>query len=294
MTYRTLISVDELKALLDDEADVLIFDCEFDLAHPENGPASFRNGHLPGARHAHLDNDLSGVATGTNGRHPLPDRETFAAWLRAQGLKVGQQVVAYDSTANAAAARLWWLLRWMGHAEVAVLDGARGAWVGEGHPLENGEAGEAEEGDFTPGVPLVAGIVSAEEVLANIESGEAQVIDARDPSRFVGDPNPTDPVAGHIPGAKNRFFRDNVDRYGTFRSAEELRPVFLDLLGDKAAILQCGSGVTACQNALAMEIAGISGAFLYPGSWSEWISDPARPIATGSGEWDDAEFRHKL
>lgn len=281
MRYQTLISVDELKDLIDAEANVLVLDCEFDLAHPENGPASFRNGHIPTARHAHLDHDLSGIADGSNGRHPLPDRDTFAAWLRKQGLNKDQLVVTYDSTANAGAARAWWLLRWMGHSNVAVLDGARSAWAEQGHELENGEALEVEEGNFEVGVPLVAGTVTAAEVLANIEAGDAQVLDARDPARFRGEPNPTDSAFGHIPGAKNRFFRDNMTNDGYFREAEELRAEFEALLDGKPAILQCGSGVTACQNALAMEIAGLPGSFLYPGSWSEWTSDPDRPIATG-------------
>lgn len=282
MHYQTLISVDELKDLIDADAPVLILDCEFDLAKPENGPASYRNGHIPGARHAHLDLDLSGMADGSNGRHPLPDRAKFAQWLRDQGLNKGQLVVTYDSTANAGAARAWWLLRWMGHSNVAVLDGARAAWAEQGHDLEIGDPAPVPEGDFEPGLPLVAGTLSADEVLANIETGEAQVLDARDPSRFRGDPNPTDTAFGHIPGAKNRFFRDNMTNDGYFRPAEELRAEFEALLGDKPAILQCGSGVTACQNALAMEVAGLPGSFLYPGSWSEWTADTSRPIATGA------------
>ncbi|MCJ2181521.1 sulfurtransferase [Novosphingobium sp. 1949] len=294
MTYRTLLSADDLKALIEAEADILILDCGFDLAAPAAGRDTYRIGHVPGARHADLETDLSGQATGTNGRHPLPDRAVFAAWLRAQGLNNGQQVIAYGGMGNAGAARLWWLLRWMGHAEVAVLDGARTAWVAAGHELEAGDAPEAMPGDFTPGLPLVAGTVSAEEVLANIEGGEAQVLDARDPVRFRGENAAMDPVAGHIPGAKCRFFRDNLAEDETFRRAAELRAEFEDLLGGAPAILQCGSGVTACQNALAMEVAGLSGAFLYPGSWSEWIADPARPVATGSEPWGEGEFRHKL
>ncbi|WP_226632184.1 sulfurtransferase [Novosphingobium profundi] len=283
MTHRTLISADELKALLDAEADVLILDCAFDLAHPQNGPAVFETGHVPGARHAHLEHDLSGTPSGSNGRHPLPTREAFAAWLRGQGLSNGQQVVTYGGMGNAGAARAWWMLRWMGHAEVAVLDGGRDAWIAAGHELETGKAGEVQaEGDFTVGVPLVAGTVDADDVLANIDAHDAQILDARDPARFRGEPSPNDVVSGHIPGAKNRFFQNNLNDDGTFRPASELKADFEALLGDAPAILQCGSGVTACQNALAMEIAGIPGAFVYIGSWSEWTSDPARPIATGA------------
>ncbi|MBT0667699.1 sulfurtransferase [Novosphingobium profundi] len=294
MTYRTLISADDLKALLDAQGKVLILDCEFDLAQPDNGPAAYRVGHLPGARHAHLDHDLAGPTTGTNGRHPLPDRAAFADWLRAQGLGKGQLVVTYGGMGQSGAARAWWLLRWMGHADVAVLDGGRDAWVAAGHELESGEADDVAPGDFEPGLPLVAGTVSAKDVLANIETGEAQVLDARDPARFSGENAAMDPVAGHIPGAKCRFFRANLAEDGTFRPAAELRAEFEALLGGEPAILQCGSGVTACQNALAMEIAGIPGAFVYPGSWSEWIADPSRPVVTGSEPWGEDEFRHKL
>lgn len=281
MIYHTLIGVDALKALLDAGAPILLLDCSFELGKPELGPAAFREGHLPGARHAHLDDNLASPSDGTNGRHPLPARVAFAAWLRAQGLKNGQQVVAYDASGGAWAARAWWLLRWMGHDAVAVLDGGKPVWEAAGLPLETGDALPVPEGDFTPGDPLVAGTVSADEVLANIADAAAQVLDARDPSRFRGDPNPIDPVAGHIPGARNRCFKDNLGPDGRFRPAGELAAAFTALLSDKPAILQCGSGVTACHNALAMEMAGLPGAKIYVGSWSEWICDPARPVATG-------------
>jgi thiosulfate/3-mercaptopyruvate sulfurtransferase len=283
MDYETLISVEDLHDLLESGVDVLVLDCEFDLAAPEKGRQVYAAGHLPGARYAHLDADLAGAPDGTNGRHPLPDREAFAAWLRGLGLDRNRQVVAYDSNGGAWAARAWWLLRWMGHRQVAVLDGGKPAWVAAGLPLETGAPSRHDEGNFTPGDPLVAPPSSAAEVLANIDSGKAQVLDARDPSRFRGDPNPIDPVAGHIPGAANRFFRDNLGSDGRFRPAAELAAAFTALLEGKPAVLQCGSGVTACHNALAMEIAGLTGARLYPGSWSEWISDPARPVAMGEG-----------
>ncbi|GFM28212.1 sulfurtransferase [Novosphingobium sp. PY1] len=279
--FETLISVAELQALLECGTSVLLLDCEFDLATPEKGRTVYAQEHLPGARYAHLDNDLASAPDGSNGRHPLPDRDTFAAWLRSLGLRKGQQVVAYDSNGGAWAARAWWLLRWMGHRAVAVLDGGKPAWVAAGLDLTSEVPGAGIEGDFTPGQPLVGGIVSAQDVLAGIDGGAAQVLDARDPSRFRGDANPLDPVAGHIPGARNRFFRDNLDGDGRFRSAEELAATFSALLEGKPAVLSCGSGVTACHNALALEIAGLPGARLYPGSWSEWISDPSRPVATG-------------
>jgi len=281
MEYETLISVDELRGLLEDARPVLVLDCEFDLAAPEKGGQIYAAGHLPGARHAHLDDDLAGNPDGANGRHPLPDREAFGAWLRRLGLNSGQQAVAYDSNGGAWAARAWWLLRWMGHRQVAVLDGGKPAWVAAGLPIEAGTPPRPHEGDFTAGQPLVGAPVTAAEVLANIDGGEAQVLDARDPSRFRGDPNPLDPVAGHIPGARNRFFRDNLGSDGRFRSAGELAAEFTALLQGRPALLQCGSGVTACHNALAMEIAGLPANRLYPGSWSEWISDPTRPVAKG-------------
>lgn len=281
MAFETLIGVSDLQALMASGTDVLLLDCEFELGAPDKGPAIFAQGHLPGARHAHLDNDLASAPDGTNGRHPLPAPVALAAWLRAQGLKQGQQVVAYDSNGGAWAARAWWLLRWLGHRPVAVLDGGKPAWVAAGLPLEAAPPGPIATGDFEIGETLVAAPVSASDVIANIGTGAAQVLDARDPSRFRGDPNPIDPVAGHIPGAANRFFRDNLGIDGRFRSAAELAADFAALLQGRPAVLSCGSGMTACHNALAMAIAGLPGARLYPGSWSEWISDPTRPVETG-------------
>ncbi|TCM18781.1 thiosulfate/3-mercaptopyruvate sulfurtransferase [Novosphingobium sp. PhB165] len=282
MAYETLIAVADLHALLAAGEDVLILDCEFELGMPDKGREAYRAGHLPGARYAHLDDDLASPPDGRNGRHPLPSRVAFAAYLRSVGLRQGQQVVACDSNGGAWAARAWWLLRWMGHAPIAVLDGGKQAWTAAGLPLESGEPAPARLGDFVTGDPLVAAPLSADDVQANIEVGAAQVLDARDPSRFRGDPNPLDPVAGHVPGARNRFFRDNLGPDGRFRAADELASEFAALLGGKPAILSCGSGVTACHNALAMAHAGLAGAQLYPGSWSEWIADPTRPVATGA------------
>jgi thiosulfate/3-mercaptopyruvate sulfurtransferase len=283
MAYQTLISVPQLHDLLAAGEDVLILDCDFELGAPDKGPEAYRAGHLPGARYAHLDEDLAGPSDGTNGRHPLPAQVAFAAWLRAQGLKRGQQVVACDSSGGAWAARAWWLLRWVGHAEVAVLDGGKQAWSEAGLPMETGDPSPTAPGDFTAGETLVPAPVNARQVLANIDSREAQVLDARDPSRFRGAPNPIDPVAGHVPGARNRFFRDNLGPDGRFRSAPELAADFTALLGESPAVLSCGSGVTACHNALAIAVAGLPQPRLSPGSWSEWIADPARPVATGEG-----------
>ncbi len=281
MAFTTILSADDLKGLLASATPPLLLDCSFELTQPGKGREAYLAGHIPGARYVHLDDDLAAAPSGTNGRHPLPDAEALAQRLRVLGLSQGQQVIAYDASGGAWAARAWWLLRWLGHEAVAVLDGGLPAWVEAGGALEAGEAGPTIVGDFAPRAPLVGGTMEADEVLANIESRAAQVLDARDPSRFRGDPNPIDPVAGHIPGAKNRFFRDNLDASGRFRPANALRSEFTALLGEAHAILQCGSGVTACHNALAMEIAGLPGARLYPGSWSEWIADPSRPVATG-------------
>ena len=283
MTYRTLISATQLQAALE-RGDPLLFDCGFDLAQPEAGRMAYAAGHLPGAYYLHLDEDLAARPSGTNGRHPLPDPEILAGKLRAAGLKQGRQVVAYDASGGAFAARLWWLLRWIGHDAVAVLDGGRQAWLAAGGALEQGGRKAPPAGDFVALPPDGKRVVDAGEVLANIASPQHLVIDARTPERFRGEPNPLDPVAGHIPGARNRCFRDNLNAEGGFKPAELLAAEFSDVLGDTApgdVILQCGSGVTACHNALAMEVAGMRGALLYPGSWSEWISDPDRPVATG-------------
>ncbi|MCB2078272.1 MAG: sulfurtransferase [Novosphingobium sp.] len=283
--FDTIIAPAALHELLASDAEVRVFDCEFDLADPSKGLETFLAGHIPGARHLDLDTALSGKATGTNGRHPLPTREVFAERMRRLGVHDRQQVVAYDGSGGAAAARLWWMLRWCGHREVAVLDGGRSAWVAAGFALESGEPEPARDGDFALKPSLVADPVSAADVLASLGDGSRVIIDARDPARFRGESAALDPVSGHIPGARNRFFRDNLGEDGLFRDAGALARDFKAILGDTSpadAIVQCGSGVTACHNALAMEIAGLSGARLYPGSWSEWIADPARPVETGS------------
>jgi thiosulfate/3-mercaptopyruvate sulfurtransferase len=226
----------------------------------------------------HLDRDLSGPMNGRNGRHPLPDTELLARKLGAAGVSRQTQVVAYDDAGGMVAGRLWWLLRWLGHERVALLDGGISQWVKEGRRLS------AELPKSVPAVFEIAGcdgLVSAAEVLANIDSKEFCVVDARAPDRFRGENETLDPVGGHIPGARNRFFKDNLDANGLFRPAAELRREFLGLLDGVAperVVMQCGSGVSACHNLLAMEIAGLHGARLYAGSWSEWCSDPARPV----------------
>jgi thiosulfate/3-mercaptopyruvate sulfurtransferase len=280
--FQTILSVEDLRAAIGDAADWLVLDCEFDLGDADRGRAIYREGHVPGARYLDLERDLSGPVTGDNGRHPLPARTAFAATMRRLGLKTGQQVALYDGNGGIYAARAWWMLRWLGHAPVAVLDGGRQGWVDAGLPLEAGEPLPSREGDFALGEPLVGQPVTADQLLENLDGGALQVIDARDAQRFAGSPHPLDSASGHIPGASNRFYRDNLDEAGRFRTPDELQQAFAAALAGKApqqAVLQCGSGVTACHNALAMEIAGLKGARLYPGSWSEWTSDPTRPIA---------------
>ncbi|KVO25221.1 3-mercaptopyruvate sulfurtransferase [Burkholderia ubonensis] len=281
--YTTLISAANLaERLAAAPASVALFDCRFDLADTGAGETAYAAGHIPGAQYLHLDRDLSGRKTGTNGRHPLPTRDAFVATLVDRGLKQGQQVVAYDAQGGSYAARLWWLLRWLGHDSVAVLDGGLQAWQAAGQPLTT-ETQHPSRGDFRAQAPLES-TVDAQAVLANLTSHARVVIDARAADRYRGENETIDPVGGHIPGARNRFFKDNLAADGRFKTGHELRETFSALLAGtepNLAILQCGSGVTACHNALAMEIAGLHGASLYPGSWSEWCADPSRPIATG-------------
>ncbi|MCY1057620.1 sulfurtransferase [Nannocystis sp. SCPEA4] len=281
--HTTLISADELAELLAAApASVALFDCRFDLADTGAGEAAYAAGHIPGAQYLHLDRDLSGRKTGANGRHPLPSRDALAATLADRGLRQGQQVVAYDAQGGPYAARLWWLLRWLGHDAIAVLDGGLQAWQAAGQPLTS-DTPQPARGDFRVSAPLES-TVDAQAVLANLTARTRTVIDARAPDRYRGENETLDPVGGHIPGALNRFFKDNLTADGRFKTGHELREQFAALLAGTEpdrVILQCGSGVTACHNALAMEIAGLHGASLYPGSWSEWSADPARPIATG-------------
>ena len=278
MNASTIVSCSDLAAHLND-ADWRVFDCRHQFSAADYGETAYAEGHLPGAFFLHLDRDLSGPKAGCNGRHPLPDAQLLAKKLGAAGVSRQTQVVVYDDAGGMMAGRLWWLLRWLGHDRVAVLDGGINQWIKESRPLST-DLPRSAPADFV--VELRDWVVGADEVLANIERGEFCVIDARAPDRFRGENETMDPVGGHIPGARNRFFRDNLDADGCFRSAAELRNDYLGLLAgvDPAqVVMQCGSGVTACHNLLAMEIAGLHGAKLYAGSWSEWCSDPARPVA---------------
>jgi thiosulfate/3-mercaptopyruvate sulfurtransferase len=279
---RTLISIEELRAAQAAGTDLRIVDTGFDLADVEAGRRAFAAGHLPGSVYLHLDADLSGPKTGRNGRHPLPPREAFAATLGRIGITPSTRVVALDRHGGVYAARLWWMLRWIGHADAAVLDGGVDAWVAAGGALVADDGASPVAAAPYPQCSPLTTQVDADALAKDI--GRLRVVDARAAERFRGEVEPIDAVAGHIPGAFNRFHRHNLERDGRFKSAAQLREEFDTLLGGDApgaVAHQCGSGVTACHNLLAMEHAGLVGSALYPGSWSEWSSDPERPIARG-------------
>lgn len=275
--YDTLIDCATVRAHLDDP-HWLILDCRFDLGQPAAGEAAYALGHLPGARYVHLDRDLSakrGAGAINGGRHPLPARETIAARFGALGVADDTQVVLYDASGGTYAARAWWMLRWIGHANVAVLDGGLPAWQRAGGALVT-TVPVATAAQLTLKASLV-GYVDATAVQANIASAANTLIDARGPDRYDGSAETIDPVGGHIPGAINLPFAGNLDANGCFKPAEALRTRFAAAIGGKPVIHQCGSGVTACHNLLAMKHAGLPEGVLYGGSWSEWIEDPTRP-----------------
>ncbi len=281
MPFTTLITSAELAAEASNQALVIV-DCRFDLANVESGRAEYLARHVPRAVYAHLDADLSGAKTGTNGRHPLPHPDQLRDTLSRLGIGTDTQVVAYDEGSAMYAARLWWLLRWMGHESVAVLDGGFAKWTAEGRPTATGDEQNPRR-DFT-GSPRANATVDANFVAAHADKTDWRVIDARAPERYRGDVEPIDRVGGHIPGALNRFFKSNLTDAGVFRSSQELRQQFGAIVGGASpdhVVAYCGSGVTACHNLLALEHAGMSGAKLYPGSWSEWSSDASRPVARG-------------
>lgn len=275
MNGSTLVSTGELEKNL---PRWRVFDCRHDLAKPDLGESQYRQGHIPGALFAHLERDLSGRKTGKNGRHPLPDPQDFEKWLEKTGLTPKDQAVCYDGGNGSMAARLWWMLRWIGHENVAVLDGGLAKWTKEGRPL-------------TIAVPLFTPLnypIRLRKDLA-VDAGTIEknlrklfLLDARAPARYRGEQEPIDPVAGRIPGASNRFNSENLSAQGTFKNAAELKKEFEAILGGHSEVVHyCGSGVSACHNLLAMEIAGLKGGKLYPGSWSEWIADPKRPQEKG-------------
>ncbi len=279
--YRTLISTAELQALLGNPA-LAVVDCRHELSRPEWGREEYRRSHIPGARFLHLDEDLSAPKTGSNGRHPLPDPQAFARTLERAGIGNDTQVVVYDSQGAMIAGRPWWMLRhWLGHEAVAVLDGGWDRWVAEGRPV-TAEIPKVEPARFTIG--KTNNVVDAAFVLQHLEKDGVTLIDARAPDRFRGENETLDPVGGRIPGARNRFFRDNLAKDGRFKPPQALREEFAPVLRGVPpgqVVHQCGSGVSACHNILAMEIAGLAAPRLYAGSWSEWCSDRQRPVTRG-------------
>ncbi|VWX55737.1 putative 3-mercaptopyruvate sulfurtransferase [Burkholderiales bacterium 8X] len=298
--YTTLISVSELKALQQSGTELMVFDCSFDLMQPEAGAAQYRSAHIPGALHANLDTDLSarhGVPgahgevvvaqedgqPASGGRHPLPSRERFAAWLSSVGFANTMQAVVYDRNGANYCGRLWWMLKWMGHDAVAVLDGGLQAWTASGETATDREEPARFQSNFVPGEPLVR-LVDTEAVAAQLGQAGQVIVDARAPARYRGEVEPLDPIAGHIPGALNRPFSENLGPDGKFKSSEQLRSEFESLLAGRpasAVVHQCGSGVSAVPNLLAMQIAGLGTTALYAGSWSEWSNTPGLPTRQG-------------
>jgi thiosulfate/3-mercaptopyruvate sulfurtransferase len=277
--YKTLVDCHTLALHLHDPGWV-VMDCRFSLSDPDAGLRAYEAGHIPGARYAHLNNDLSSPVTPTSGRHPLPDPATLAQSLGRWGIDKSKQVVIYDDSFGGMAARLWWLLRWLGHDAVALLDGGLPKWQREGHVLV-ADAPVVQPTTFKP-LLCQAMWVDSQTVQQAVKRKDALVIDARAEERYNGEVEPLDRIAGHIPGAINLPFEDNLHVSGKFLPADELRDLYngiLDGIKPEQVIQMCGSGVTACHNLLAMEHAGLKGARLYAGSWSEWITDASRPVA---------------
>jgi thiosulfate/3-mercaptopyruvate sulfurtransferase len=297
--YTTLISVPQLQALMAGAQPLRIFDCSFELMKPHAGREQFLQAHIPGAVYADLDTNLSakhgvpgahGVVTAggadhpaSGGRHPLPNREKFATWLSSVGFANNMQAVVYDRNGANYCGRLWWMLKWAGHEGVAILDGGLQAWQAAGGGIASGEEASHFQSNFELG-PAAAALVDADRVADQLGRPAQTLIDARAPARFRGEVEPLDPVAGHVPGALNRPFGDNLMPDGRFKPAEQLRREFEALLGgrDPAGVVhQCGSGVSAVPNALAMAIAGLGTTTLYPGSWSAWCNTEGTPRARG-------------
>lgn len=279
MTTETLISAGTLGEELD-ATDLRVFDCRFSLADSEQGHRTYLEGHIPGAAYVHLDNDLSAPVTANTGRHPLPDKDILTGRLGELGIDADKRVVVYDDASGAIAARMWWLLRWLGHDRVAVLDGGFKSWVANGLGIRSGEERYPQTA-FTSR-PDDALWCSAGAVELELQQGHAILVDARDEARFQGKVEPLDKVAGHIPGSLNHPFIRNLGSDQCFLPRESLREAFSALIHPRQpqeVIHSCGSGVTACHNLLAMEHCGLSGSRLYVGSWSDWITDPGRPVA---------------
>lgn len=284
--YTTLITVAQMQKLQAQGAPLVIFDCSFDLMQPTAGDASFEQVHIQNALRADLNRHLSvqdKSAGASGGRHPLPPRERFAQWLSQQGVNETSQVVVYDRNGAMFCGRLWWMLKWLGHDAVALLDGGLAAWQAANGATESGTCRQPTPATFRVKPSLVT-LVDAKAVGERLGRPEQTLVDARAPARFKGETEPLDPIAGHIPGALNRVFSSNLDAQGFFKPAAQLRAEFESLLGQQSAssvVHHCGSGVSAIPNLLAMEIAGLGKTALYAGSWSDWCSDPKRPVAQG-------------
>ncbi|MGH9255940.1 MAG: sulfurtransferase [Vicinamibacterales bacterium] len=282
MTHTTLISTETLAAHLD--GAWVIVDCRYDLRNESSGREQYRAGHIPGAVYASLSHDLSAPPSGTNGRHPLPCVEDLEGTFGRLGIASGTQVVMYDQDVGMYASRMWWMLRYLGHDAAAVLDGGWAKWVREGRAVRAGD--ETRFAAVFTAHRRKELRVMVDRVQAALGDPSVLLVDARASERFAGTNEPLDRKAGHIPGAVNHFYRRNVTDDGVMLPSEHLRQQFADLLGDRSpeqVVMYCGSGVTACQNLLAMQHAGLPGAKLYAGSWSEWSADPARPVETGPG-----------
>ncbi|MET3443660.1 thiosulfate/3-mercaptopyruvate sulfurtransferase [Variovorax paradoxus] len=299
--YTTLVSVEQLQQLQAGDLPLMVFDCSFDLMKPDAGVQQYAAAHIPGAVHANLDTDLSakhGVpgahgdvvvaqedgVPASGGRHPLPSREKFAAWLSSIGFSNEMQAVVYDRNGANYCGRLWWMLKWMGHDAVAVLDGGLQAWQAAGGEVTNREEPAHFQSNFVPGEPL-AKLVTTDMVARRLGQPDQQLIDARAAARYRGEVEPLDPIAGHIPGALNRPFAENLGPDGKFKPASQLRAEFEAMLmgRDPATVVhQCGSGVSAVPNLLAMQIAGLGTTALYAGSWSEWSNTPGLPTRQGA------------
>jgi thiosulfate/3-mercaptopyruvate sulfurtransferase len=275
---QTLITAAALMQRLAGAHPPVLLDCSFDLADPDAGRRAWRAAHLPGAHYLHLDDDLSGAKTGANGRHPLPERAAFARRLGALGVGPATPVVAYDAQGGPYAARAWWLLVWLGHDDVAVLDGGVAAWRAAGGAMSTDATPAPTPADY----PLhAAAATTIDRIALRTLLGRTNLVDARAPERFRGEVEPLDAAAGHIPGARNRFFKDNLEADGRFKSAAALRAEWQPLAARGTLVHYCGSGVTACHNLLAAAHAGLGMGTLYPGSWSEWSADLALPQAIG-------------
>jgi len=295
MSFTHLIGVEDLRTLQQQQADLMVFDCSFDLMNPGLGREQYLQAHIAAALHADLDHALSAksgsasalagfVGSASGGRHPLPPREAIAAWLGSLGFHHGMQAVVYDRQGANYCGRLWWMLKWCGHAAVAVLDGGWQAWQAAGGAVSSGTQAPLPAQPFTLGTPLVQ-LVDGQQVLQQLGRASQTIVDARAAPRFRGEVEPLDPQAGHIPGALNRPFSSNLTADGYFKSAVQLRAEFLQLLGPSdpgTVVHHCGSGVSAVPNVLAMELADLNPGALYAGSWSDWCSDPRRPIAQGA------------